>query len=87
MNAANHLRTQDKIVSQDVCEKLVCMLESSGSSKSDKLELPRLPLPGELAVVRCAGFQCLAFRDSQGRWREARNKDRLLEVLEVVLQF
>jgi hypothetical protein len=46
-----------------------------------------LPVPGEHAVVRCARFQCLAFRDADGRWRDVRSKNRLPEVLEVVMRF
>jgi hypothetical protein len=87
MNAACHLRKQNNVVTQDANGKLVSMLGSSGSSKSTEIEPASLPVPGERAVVRCAGFQCLAFRDSHGRWREARNKERVLEVLEIVLRF
>jgi len=46
-----------------------------------------LPAPGEHVVVRCHGFQCLAYRDAEGRWRDVRNKNRLPEVLEVVMRF
>ena len=38
------------------------------------------------AVVRCKGFQCLAYRDKEGKWRGVSGEE-VLEVLEVVLRF
>jgi len=50
---------------------------------------PRMTLPpiGERVVVRCADFRCLAYRDAEGKWRDARNDKELPEVLEVVMKF
>jgi hypothetical protein len=46
------------------------------------------PLKGrEEAVVRCKGFQCLAYRDKDGVWRSVANDEELPEVLAVVLRF
>lgn len=38
------------------------------------------------AVVRCKDFQCLAYRDANGKWRSVAD-DQELEVLEVVTEF
>ncbi len=42
---------------------------------------------GERAVVRCAGFRCLACRGADGKWRDAKDGKELPEVLEVILRF
>ena len=84
MNAAWNFKTQDHIVNEKLCDK-VCYILGGGSSGEPKPT--GLPAPGERAVVRCPGFQCLAYRDSKGSWREARSQQRLPEVLAVVLRF
>ena len=63
------------------------MTESSRSTKITESNSSGLPVPGERAVVRCPGFQCVAYRDSNGSWREARTKEHLPEVLDIVLRY
>jgi hypothetical protein len=38
------------------------------------------------AVVRCSGFQCMAYKDKNGIWRSVAD-DQELQVLEVVMLF
>ena len=35
------------------------------------------------AIVRCQGFRCLAYLDSEGKWRNAYDDKELPEVIEV----
>lgn len=42
------------------------------------------PAPGEHALVRCAGFQCLAHRDADGTWRSVFGNRIISDVLEVL---
>jgi putative nucleotidyltransferase with HDIG domain len=44
----------------------------------------RMPGPHEQVLVRCAAFQCLAYRNAQGEWRSVFGDHRIPEVLEVV---
>jgi hypothetical protein len=37
-------------------------------------------------VVRCQGFQCVAYRDKSGVWRSVAD-DKQLQIVEVVMQF
>ena len=46
-----------------------------------------LPPAGERVVVRCEKFTCLAYRDSKGVWRAAKDDSELPQVLEVVFRF
>ncbi len=85
MNAASNLETQGNATHHHRYGSLSYAIMNDGSSKKPDMDLSGRPAPGERAIVRCHGFQCLAYRDSQGRWREASDK-RLLEVLEVVLR-
>ena len=43
-----------------------------------------LPPVGRTVLVQCRGFRCLAFRDADGKWRDANRKQELPEVLKVV---
>jgi hypothetical protein len=36
-----------------------------------------LPLVGELVLIQADGFRCLAFRDKDGKWRNAFSRDEL----------
>ena len=56
-------------------------------SRRAEMQQSEVPLPGERAVVRCAGFQCLAYLDSEGAWRDAIDRKRLPKVLEIVFRF
>jgi len=38
------------------------------------------------AVVRCSGFQCMAYKDKNGIWHSVAD-DKELQVLEVVMLF
>jgi hypothetical protein len=46
----------------------------------------RQPKKAAQAVVRCEGFQCMAYRDKDGAWRSVAD-DKELQVLEVVMPF
>lgn len=54
---------------------------------TDKIDKDWLPKPQERVVVRCNGFTCLAYRDSNGVWRADKHNDILPEVLEVLHRF
>jgi hypothetical protein len=40
--------------------------------------------PAGLALVRCEGFTCLAFRDADGRWISYFDRKEVTNVLEVM---
>jgi hypothetical protein len=42
------------------------------------------PSPGEVMLVQCEKFRCLAFRDRQGRWRSPFSKMELPGVVHVI---
>jgi len=42
------------------------------------------PAPGEQVLVRCSGFQCLAYRDAEGTWRSVFGNQELPDVLRVI---
>jgi DNA-binding NtrC family response regulator len=42
----------------------------------------KLPPAGVLVIARCDGFRCLAYLDSEGKWREHQNSKELPEVIE-----
>jgi len=46
-----------------------------------------LPAPGERVMVRCHDFRCLAYRDAEGKWRDAEHDKELPEVIEVLSDF
>ena len=48
-------------------------------------ETPWVPKGREQAVVRCEGFQCLAYKGKDGKWHSAAD-DTVLDVLEIVLR-
>jgi hypothetical protein len=50
-------------------------------------ERDSLPKIGEHVVVRCEKFRCLARLDEKGKWRDARSRDELPEVLEIIQRF
>ena len=87
MNVRANLRTPDNVTLQHHYDNLGCITDRSQSSTWLEIEQIRAPEPGERAVVRCAGFQCLAYRDSKGRWREVGDKKCLPRVLEIILRF
>jgi len=41
---------------------------------------PALPQPGKFVLVQCRYFRCLAFFDSQGKWRNAQTVQELADV-------
>lgn len=45
-------------------------------------ESKKLPPTGVPVIARCHGFRCLAYLDSEGKWREHQNSKELLEVIE-----
>jgi hypothetical protein len=42
------------------------------------------PSPGEVMLVQCEQFRCLAFRDRQGKWRSPFSKMELPRVVHVI---
>ena len=60
---------------------------ASRPSEQTETEPGGLPAHGERVVVRCAGFRCLAYRDTKGKWRNAHGDQELPEVIEVILRF
>jgi DNA-binding NtrC family response regulator len=40
------------------------------------------PPSGRLVIAQCQGFRCLAYLDSDGKWREHRNSKELPDVLD-----
>ncbi|HEY2084202.1 MAG TPA: response regulator [Verrucomicrobiae bacterium] len=54
--------------------------------RSEKNENPvegkKLPPTGVPVIARCHGFRCLAYLDSDGKWREHQNSKELPEVIE-----
>ena len=40
-----------------------------------------LPPPGAMVVAVCSSFQCLAFRDERGIWRNFFGKDEIREAV------
>jgi hypothetical protein len=88
MSATHNLGTQSSSNPHEAHERnLVSVIGSCRPARTTETDQGELPAPGEYVVVRCHGFQCLAYRDSDGRWRDARSKGRLAEVLEIVLRF
>jgi hypothetical protein len=84
MHAVRNVRAQHTAVHlQDGHSSMVSSLPPSRAEVAQS----GTPAPGERAVVRCDGFQCLAYRDSTGRWREASDKKRLPQVLDIILRF
>jgi hypothetical protein len=52
-----------------------------------KSEREKSRAAGQQAIVRCQDFRCLAFRDQEGRWRDAFSGKELPPVLEVLERF
>jgi hypothetical protein len=50
------------------------------ASKPDDL----LPAMGEQVLVQAEGFRCLAFRDKDGKWRNAFSRDELPGTIRVI---
>jgi putative nucleotidyltransferase with HDIG domain len=59
-------------------------MESDSAAVRDEPAHKQMPVPGEYAVVRCAGFQCLAHRDADGTWRSVFGNRIISDVLEVI---
>ncbi|HZR20665.1 MAG TPA: hypothetical protein VFE51_25515 [Verrucomicrobiae bacterium] len=62
------------------------MNDRHSSASTNPAPTLRTPRSSQQAVVRCKDFQCLAYKDAEGRWRSVAD-DKVLEVVEVVLQF
>jgi len=56
-------------------------------SERPKFKENDLPAIGEAVIVRCAGFQCLAYRGRTNEWWDANDGTELSEVLEIVYRF
>ena len=39
---------------------------------------------GQMVMVQCEGFRCLAYRDRDGKWRDAIRNSELTAVMEVL---
>jgi hypothetical protein len=55
--------------------------------REGKIDKDWLPEPQERVVVRCEGFTCMAYRDSDGVWRADKHDDVLPEVLQITFRF
>jgi hypothetical protein len=53
------------------------------SKPNDPLDDP-LPAIGEQVLVQAEGFRCLAFRDKDGKWRNAFSRDELPGTIRVI---
>jgi hypothetical protein len=53
------------------------------SKPNDPLDDP-LPAIGEKVLVQAEGFRCLAFRDKDGKWRNAFSGDELPGTIRVI---
>ena len=42
---------------------------------------------GEVALVQCNGYRCMAFRDRQGKWRNYFRGDELQGVVRIIELF
>jgi hypothetical protein len=62
------------------------MNEQKPDTDGGRISKSRVPKGKEEAVVRCDGFQCLAYKGTDGKWHSVAD-DSVLEVLEVVLRF
>ncbi len=67
--------------------KAFAMDNDLGPSEKPVEDKSSVPEVGERVLVRCPGFRCLAYRDAQGKWRNANGGEELSEVLEVLLRF
>jgi hypothetical protein len=56
-------------------------------SERPKIKENDLPAVGEAVIVRCPGFQCLAYRGRTNDWWDANDGTELSEVIEVVYRF
>jgi hypothetical protein len=61
-------------------------MESEKPPSGPKGEPERQSRKAAEAVVRCAGFQCMAYKDKNGIWHSVAD-DKELQVLEVVMLF
>jgi putative nucleotidyltransferase with HDIG domain len=59
-------------------------MESDSGPVRDGSAFRHVPAPGEHVRVRCRGFQCLARRDADGRWRSVFGNQILADVLEIM---
>jgi hypothetical protein len=85
MNAASNHRIDMNSVEENHHDNIVPLFGARQVGGTEAQQ-SALPAPGEHAVVRCRGFQCLAYRDSDGTWRDVRSRKRLPEVLEIVMR-
>ncbi len=46
-----------------------------------------LPRVGEQVVVQCEGYRCLAYRDKDGKWRNAQSGQEIPKVLRILNHF
>ena len=59
-------------------------MESDSAAVRNKPAHKQRPAPGEHALVRCAGFQCLAHQDADGTWRSVFGNRIISDVLEII---
>jgi hypothetical protein len=59
----------------------------SANVQTSKPDIPSddpLPPIGEQVLVQAEGFRCLAFRDRDGKWRNAFSRDELQGSIRVI---
>ena len=66
------------------CSRRLMDEPSGPAAKPPKVEAKLPFVVGDVVVVRCANFRCLAYRDAEGTWRDAYHGQVLPEVLEIV---
>ena len=54
--------------------------------KSDSTEQKENDLPpvGEEVLVQCSSFKCMAYRDGEGKWRDAFDGRELPNVVQII---
>ncbi|HUA36789.1 MAG TPA: hypothetical protein VMA35_00150 [Candidatus Sulfopaludibacter sp.] len=59
-------------------------MTNPSSTANGEIEYDALPPVGEMVLVQCEHFRCLAVRDQQGKWRSPFSKMELHNVIRVV---
>jgi len=60
-----------------------CVTNPPPTANGENANIPGPPV-GEVVLVQCEKFRCLAFRDQQGKWRSPFSKMELHNVVGVI---